>query len=77
MEVRGSHHGLVSIPALWSRIYLFFNFVFRIYWGFAGNKYANWKQFIPTTKHFEGVKNGTKMDILLMKGNKEERSTSP
>ena len=25
----------------------FFNFVFRIYWGFVGNQYANWKQFIP------------------------------
>lgn len=52
----------------------FFNFVFRIYWGFAGNKYANWKQFIPTTKTFwKELKTVLKMDILLMKGNKEER----
>lgn len=28
----------------------FFNFLFRIYWGFVGNKYANWKNFIPYTK---------------------------
>ncbi|MFN3840806.1 MAG: cytochrome b/b6 domain-containing protein, partial [Cyclobacteriaceae bacterium] len=26
----------------------FFNFAFRIYWGFVGNKYAVWKNFIPT-----------------------------
>lgn len=26
----------------------FFNFVFRIYWGFAGNRYAKWTNFIPT-----------------------------
>src|SRR5579859_2797286 len=25
----------------------FFNFLFRIYWGFAGNKYARWTNFIP------------------------------
>jgi Ni/Fe-hydrogenase 1 B-type cytochrome subunit len=23
------------------------NFAFRIYWGFVGNKYANWKNFLP------------------------------
>lgn len=52
----------------------FFNFVFRIYWGFTGNKYANWKQFIPTTQTFwKEIKTVLKMDILLMKGNKEER----
>lgn len=30
----------------------FFNFLFRIYWGFVGNKYADWKNFIPTGKKF-------------------------
>jgi Ni/Fe-hydrogenase 1 B-type cytochrome subunit len=25
----------------------FFNFVFRIYWGFVGNKYSRWDNFIP------------------------------
>jgi Ni/Fe-hydrogenase 1 B-type cytochrome subunit len=24
----------------------FFNFLFRIYWGFAGNRFASWKNFI-------------------------------
>ncbi len=26
----------------------FFNFMFRIYWGFVGNRYAQWTNFIPT-----------------------------
>lgn len=25
----------------------FFNFLYRIYWGFAGNQYANWRNFLP------------------------------
>src|SRR5512138_704344 len=28
----------------------FFNFVFRIYWGFVGNKYSRWYNFIPYKK---------------------------
>ncbi len=28
----------------------FFNFIIRIYWGFAGNKFAKWSNFIPYTK---------------------------
>ncbi|MBK8555571.1 MAG: Ni/Fe-hydrogenase, b-type cytochrome subunit [Lewinellaceae bacterium] len=30
----------------------FFNFLIRIYWGFVGNKYANWRNFIPTNKKY-------------------------
>lgn len=52
----------------------FFNFVFRIYWGFVGNKYANWKQFIPTSKTFwKELKTVLRIDILQMKGEKGER----
>lgn len=47
----------------------FFNFLFRLYWGFAGNKYANWKQFIPTSKRFiKEIWHVIKIDILMMKG---------
>jgi Ni/Fe-hydrogenase 1 B-type cytochrome subunit len=28
----------------------FFNFVFRIYWGFVGNTWARWPQFLPFRK---------------------------
>jgi Ni/Fe-hydrogenase 1 B-type cytochrome subunit len=28
----------------------FFNFLFRIYWGFVGNNYAKWTNFIPFKK---------------------------
>lgn len=47
----------------------FFNFVIRIYWGFAGNRYANWKNFIPINKHF-WVEMGKviRMDIFQLKG---------
>lgn len=46
----------------------FFNFIFRIYWGFVGNKYANWKQFIPTSKRFfQEMWTVFKIDILMMK----------
>jgi Ni/Fe-hydrogenase 1 B-type cytochrome subunit len=27
----------------------FFNFVFRLYWGFVGNRYARWDNFLPLT----------------------------
>lgn len=47
----------------------FFNFLFRLYWGFVGNKYANWKQFIPTSrKFFKEIIHVLKMDILMLKG---------
>jgi len=29
---------------------IFFNFLFRIYWGFVGNQYSRWNTFIPFTK---------------------------
>jgi Ni/Fe-hydrogenase 1 B-type cytochrome subunit len=51
----------------------FFNFLFRIYWGFTGNKYANWKQFIPTSKRFiKEIRTVIKMDILFLKNKKKE-----
>lgn len=47
----------------------FFNFLFRLYWGFVGNKYANWKQFIPTSaRFFKEIWQVLKIDILMLKG---------
>jgi Ni/Fe-hydrogenase 1 B-type cytochrome subunit len=50
--------------------YIFlFNFIFRIYWAFAGNKYANWKQFVPTSgKFFKEIWVVFKKDILMLRG---------
>ena len=50
--------------------YIFlFNFIFRIYWGFVGNKYADWKNFIPTNrKYFQEMWQVLKIDILQLKG---------
>ena len=52
----------------------FFNFMARIYWGFVGNKYASWKQFIPISKQFVSeMWTVIKMDILLLKGSLKDR----
>lgn len=50
--------------------YIFlFNFIFRLYWGFVGNKYANWKNFIPTGKgFFKEMWHVIRLDILQLKG---------
>ena len=43
----------------------FFNFLFRIYWGFVGNRYANWKNFIPfRKKQWKEIKQVIAVDIL-------------
>ena len=52
----------------------FFNFIMRLYWGFAGNKYANWKQFIPTSKRFiNEMWTVFKIDILMLKKNGKQQ----
>ncbi|MDR3693885.1 Ni/Fe-hydrogenase, b-type cytochrome subunit [Mucilaginibacter sp.] len=52
----------------------FFNFLFRLYWGFVGNKFANWKQFIPTSKRFfKEMWAVFKIDILMLKKNGKEQ----
>lgn len=52
----------------------FFNFMARIYWGFVGNKYASWRQFIPISKQFVSeMWTVIKMDILLLKGSPKDR----
>lgn len=43
-----------------------FNFIIRLYWGFVGNKYANWKNFIPTNwKFVHEIWEVLRIDILL------------
>ncbi|MCB0632449.1 MAG: Ni/Fe-hydrogenase, b-type cytochrome subunit [Saprospiraceae bacterium] len=49
--------------------YIFlFNFIFRLYWGFVGNKHANWHNFVPTNRaFFREMWEVIKIDILLQK----------
>lgn len=43
------------------------NFAFRIYWSFAGNKYANWRNFFPLTQsQFAQCWDVLKVDIFQM-----------
>lgn len=47
----------------------FFNFIFRLYWGFAGNNFAKWNQFIPhTKKQFNEIIRVLKIDVLQGNG---------
>ena len=49
--------------------YIFlFNFLVRVYWGFVGNRFAAWNQFIPTTrKQFKEIVEVLKVDVLQTK----------
>ena len=47
---------------------LIFNFLFRLYWGFVGNEYANWRSFIPLTKsQWKEIIQVLRVDIMLGK----------
>jgi Ni/Fe-hydrogenase 1 B-type cytochrome subunit len=46
----------------------FFNFIMRLYWGFAGNKYARWNNFVPLKKwQWQEIWLVLKVDILQLK----------
>ena len=47
----------------------FFNFLFRIYWGFVGNKFASWRTFLPFRRsQWKEIGEVLKINILLGKG---------
>lgn len=46
----GYWFGTVRFIHFLAAFIFFFNFFFRIYWGFVGNKYARWQNFILHTK---------------------------
>ena len=44
------------------------NFMFRLYWGFVGNRYARWNNFIPLKKsQWKEILEVIKVDILMIK----------
>jgi len=47
----------------------FFNFLVRLYWGFVGNKYARWNNFIPAQREqWREIVNVLKVDVLQARG---------
>lgn len=47
---------------------MLFNFVFRIYWGFVGNRYARWDRFVPyRLKQWKDLWETIKADIIQTK----------
>ena len=61
----GYWFGTIRFVHFVSAFVFFFNFLFRIYWGFVGNKYADWKNFIPYTKnHWKEIIQVLKIDIF-------------
>ncbi|MBT8316470.1 MAG: Ni/Fe-hydrogenase, b-type cytochrome subunit [Lutibacter sp.] len=68
VEATNSHwFGYVRAIHFITAYLLIANSIFRLYWAFAGNQFANWRNFIPYTK--KGLKNifhVLKVDIFLM-----------
>ena len=45
----------------------FFNFLFRIYWGFVGNRFAHWDNFIPYTRaQWKEILHVLCLDVLMV-----------
>ena len=51
----------------------FFNMLLRIYWAFVGNRFANWKSFLPFSRKMrKNILHVFKVDILLMHDKTED-----
>jgi Ni/Fe-hydrogenase 1 B-type cytochrome subunit len=62
---QGYWFGTVRFVHFLAAFLFFFNFAFRIYWGFVGNEYARWAVFIPfKKKQWEEIVDVLKVDIL-------------
>jgi Ni/Fe-hydrogenase 1 B-type cytochrome subunit len=60
--------GIVRFGHFLFSFIFFFNFAYRIYWGFVGNKYARWNNFIPLKKkQWQEIWTVIKVDILQVK----------
>ncbi len=61
--------GTVRFIHFVAAFFFFFNFLFRIYWGFVSNRFANWRNFIPLNKkQWKEMTDVLRIDILLAKG---------
>ncbi len=51
------------------------NVIFRLYWAFAGNQFANWRYFVPVSKKaWKNIFHVLKYDILLLKNKNHKLS---
>jgi Ni/Fe-hydrogenase 1 B-type cytochrome subunit len=59
--------GTVRFIHFVSAFLFFFNFVFRTYWGFAGNEFSRWYNFIPLKRcQWREIIDVIKVDILQL-----------
>jgi Ni/Fe-hydrogenase 1 B-type cytochrome subunit len=64
----GYWFGVVRFIHFVAAFIFFFNFVFRLYWGFVGNRYAKWTNYIPFKRsQWREIGQVLKVDILHMK----------
>ncbi len=60
--------GWVRFIHFTSAYIVFFNFLFRFYWGFVGNQFARWSNFVPVNKEqFLDLWGTVRIDILQLK----------
>jgi len=60
--------GIIRFTHFATAFILVFNFIFRLYWGFVGNKYAHWRNFIPLRKEqWQEIVDVIKVDVLHVK----------
>ena len=59
--------GTVRFIHFVSAFLFFFNFVFRTYWGFAGNAFSHWYNFIPLKRcQWREIMDVIKVDVLQL-----------
>lgn len=64
--------GIVRFTHFAAAYVFFFNYLFRLYWGFVGNKYARWSEFIPVTKkRLKEFYDVVMVDILHIRNERE------
>ncbi len=57
--------GTVRFIHFTSAFVFFFNFLFRIYWGFVGNEFSRWYNFIPLKRcQWREIINVIKVDVM-------------
>lgn len=64
----GYWFGTVRFIHFLAAFIFFFNFLFRIYWGFVGNRFARWENFLPfRKKQLHEMADVLKVDVLQYK----------